>query len=109
MANGHDPILNLIDGEWVSPETRRTVPNVNPADTREKLGTVVDSGASDVARAVDAAKRAATGWRRVPAPRRGDLILEAMRLMTQRKEAIARALTLEEGKTYSESLGEVMK
>jgi alpha-ketoglutaric semialdehyde dehydrogenase len=105
----HDRILNFVDGEWVEAETRKVIDNLNPADTRVRLGTVVDSSKPDVLRAIEAAKRAFSSWRKVPAPRRGDIILEAMRLMGQRKEALAKALTLEEGKTYAESLGEVQK
>lgn len=109
VSQAHDRILNYIDGEWVDSESKKAIDNLNPADIRHRLGVVVDSGRADTLRAIDAAKRATVSWRRVPAPRRGDMILEAMKLMSQRKEALARALTLEEGKTYSESLGEVSK
>lgn len=108
-SSGHERILNHIDGAWVDSETKRVVENINPADTRQKLGTVVDSSKADTAQAIAAAKKALPAWRKLPAPKRGDLLLEAMRIMNDRKQAIARALTLEEGKTLSESLGEVMK
>ncbi|MCC7386623.1 MAG: aldehyde dehydrogenase family protein [Deltaproteobacteria bacterium] len=106
---GHDRLLNLIDGEWAESESHQVIGNINPADARVRLGEVVDSTAQDTLRAIDAAKRAFTSWRKVPAPKRGDMVLEAMRILLQRKEAIARAMTLEEGKTYAESLGEVAK
>lgn len=110
MANsGHERLLNLIDGEWVESPSGRVSNNVNPADTRQVLGTVTRSTKEDTLRAIDAAKRAFHTWRKVPAPKRGAIVLEAMRLMQARKEPLARALTLEEGKTYAESLGEVQK
>jgi alpha-ketoglutaric semialdehyde dehydrogenase len=105
----HDLLENFIDGAWVDGGSGKTTDNINPADTRQVLGKVVRSTKDDARRAIDSAKRAFEGWRRVPAPKRGGIVLEAMRLMNERKETIARALTLEEGKTNAESLGEVMK
>jgi aldehyde dehydrogenase (NAD+) len=105
----HDLLRNFIDGEWATSVTNRTVANVNPADTRHVLGQAVRSNEADTLRAIDAAKRALHGWKRVPAPRRGAIVFEAMRLMAERKEEIARALTLEEGKTLAEARGEVQK
>lgn len=105
----HELLRNFIDGAWVEGSTRKTIDNTNPADARQILGQVVRSTKEDTQRAIAAAKSAFDGWRRVPAPRRGGIVLEAMRLMNQRKEALARALTLEEGKTLAESLGEVQK
>lgn len=109
MGQEHDRILNFIDGEWAEAASKRVIDNVNPADTRAPLGQVVDSDRADTLRAIEAAKRAFPSWRKVPAPRRGDMLLQVMRLMGERKEELARALTLEEGKTYAESLGEVLK
>lgn len=105
----HERILHHIDGAWVPSATGRAIDNTNPADARQVLGTVVDGDRADTLRAIEAARAAAPGWRRTPAPKRGDLLLAAMRIMDERKNAIARALTLEEGKTLAESLGEVMK
>jgi aldehyde dehydrogenase (NAD+) len=105
----HDLLKNFIDGAWVDGSTGKTIDNINPADTRHVLGRVVRSAKDDARRAIEAAKRAFDSWRRVPAPKRGAIVLEAMRLMQQRKEELARALTLEEGKTLAESMGEVMK
>jgi aldehyde dehydrogenase (NAD+) len=106
--NGHARLLNFIDGEWVDTPDGSSV-NVDPSDARRVLGTVVKSGTAEVLRAIESAKRAQKSWRRVPAPKRGAILLEAMRLMEQRKPLLARALTLEEGKTYADSLGEVQK
>ncbi|MBI4822186.1 MAG: aldehyde dehydrogenase family protein [Deltaproteobacteria bacterium] len=108
-TEGHEALLNYIDGEWVPSEGGRTISNLNPADTRVPLGLVVDGSGADARRAIDSAARAFVTWRKTPAPKRGDYLLEAMRLMATRRDALARALTLEEGKTLSDSLGEVSK
>ena len=53
----------LIDGRLVDAEGGATFENVNPA-TEEVLGPVADGSPADMARAVDAARRAfeTTGW-----------------------------------------------
>ena len=110
MTNrGHETLLNFIDGEWVASESGRTVDNVNPADTRQVLGQCTKSTKADTERAIAAAKAAQPGWRKTPAPVRGRVIMEATRIMAERKEELARALCLEEGKTLAESMGEVQK
>ena len=106
---GHEALLNYIDGEWTESESGRWVDNVNPADTRQVLGRCTRSTVADTERAIAAAKRAQPAWRRTPTPKRGHIIAKAMHLMIERKEAIARALTLEEGKTLPEAMGEVQK
>ena len=102
----HELIKNFIDGEWVG--AARTTKNINPA-TGESLGEVVVSGKEEAERAIAAAKRALPAWRRTPAPRRGEMLARAAVEMIKRKDELARALTLEEGKTLGESLGEVQK
>jgi aldehyde dehydrogenase (NAD+) len=105
----HELLRNFIDGEWVESATRRTVDNVNPADTRQVLGKAVKSSKEDTNRAIDSAKRAFASWRKVPAPKRGAMIFDAMRIMSERREEMAQALTREEGKTIAEARGEVQK
>lgn len=98
---------NLIGGAWETPAGCRLIENRNPADQRLLLGYSPDSGREDAARAIVSANEAFKAWRRVPTPRRGALIQAVAHLMTERREALARILTLEEGKTLAESLGEV--
>lgn len=105
----HELLRNFIDGEWSESVTRRTQDNFNPADTRQALGKVVRSSKDDTLRAIESAKKALPGWKKTPAPKRGAILFEVARLMTERKEQLSRALTLEEGKTLAESRGEVQK
>jgi len=104
----HDLIRNFINGEWAPSLSGRTQKNVNPA-TWETLGEVVVSGRDDAEAAVAAARAAFSSWRRTPAPRRGEIVARAAAEMGRRREELARALTLEEGKTFKEALGEVQK
>src|SRR5688572_15244507 len=105
----HELLRNYVDGEWSESVTRRTVDNLNPADTRQVLGKVVRSSKEDTLRAIEAAKRAFSSWRRVPAPKRGAILFEATRIMGEHHEEIAQAVTREEGKTLAEARGEVQK
>lgn len=100
---------NLIAGRWVDSSSTRTAKNLNPADTREVLGTVRLSTSAEIRSAIEAAHEAFPKWRATPAPARGRVIDRARQLLLRRKEEVAKALTREEGKTLRESLGEVQK
>ncbi|MEW6280104.1 MAG: aldehyde dehydrogenase family protein [Candidatus Eremiobacterota bacterium] len=99
---------SYIGGEWFEPPGGRTVANVNPA-TGEVLGEIVMATREDTRRAVELAHEAFLQWRDVPAPRRGDYLFRVVRLLEARKEELARALTMEEGKLITEARGEVQK
>jgi aldehyde dehydrogenase (NAD+) len=100
---------NFVGGAWVGSDSPKTVPNLNPADTRDVIGQVPLSTAEDAHRAVAAAKAAFPAWRDTPAPVRGRILFEACRLMDREKDELARTLTREEGKTVKESLGEIQR
>ena len=100
---------NLIDGDWVETRTGETFENVNPADTRDVVGIFQKSGAEDVNAAVESAKQAFKKWRLVPAPRRAELLYEASRILTERKEDYARTMTREMGKVLKETRGDVQE
>lgn len=90
--------LNYIDGEWVPSSTGETYPNTNPSRPDEVIGEFQRSGAEDVARAVEAARRAFDDWRRTPAPLRGDIVARATRMLIDRKPEIAEIISRENGK-----------
>ncbi|HEV8481601.1 MAG TPA: aldehyde dehydrogenase family protein [Candidatus Eisenbacteria bacterium] len=100
---------NFIGGKWREARADRSTPNTNPADTRQVLGQVPLSPASDVADAVKAAHAALPAWRETPTPLRGRILYRLVELMERHKAELATILTLEEGKTFGESMGEVSK
>ncbi len=100
--------VSYINGEWVEPEGGKSVPNINPANG-EVLGEVVLSSRADTQRAIEVASQAYPAWRKTPAPKRAQHFFQVVRLLEERREELARALTLEEGKIYREALGEVQK
>ena len=100
---------NFVNGEWRVSEAPKTVPNVDPGDTRVVLGHVPLSTTAEVREAVKAAKAAFPAWKDTPAPVRGSILFRVMALLDAEKEEIAQLLTREEGKVIGESRGEVQK
>ena len=100
---------NFIGGEWVEPTTGEYMENRNPADWSELIGRFPKSGPRDVERAVKSALAGFALWRKVPAPRRGDVLRRVGDLLVERKEAIARAMTREMGKVLAETRGDVQE
>lgn len=96
----------LIDGVWVAPGRRDTVPVLNPA-TGRTIGSTPLATPADLDRALDAAGRAFATWRRVTAYERAAVLRRAAAIVRERAEGIARLMTLEEGKTLREALAEV--
>src|SRR5258706_7821425 len=100
---------NFINGKWVEPAGKRTAERRNPANHDDIVGVVPLSTREETRAAADAAKAALPGWRNTPAPLRGKILAHACQLMTEQIEDLAAILTREEGKTITESKGEVMR
>jgi succinate-semialdehyde dehydrogenase/glutarate-semialdehyde dehydrogenase len=96
----------FIDGRFVPSESGKTYQIRNPA-TAEVIADVSDGTAADTQAAVDAASRAFPAWAALPARQRGAFLDKAYRLMLDRKEHLARTLTIEEGKPLYEARGEI--
>jgi alpha-ketoglutaric semialdehyde dehydrogenase len=110
LSNSQTKVFkNFIDGEWVESSTGETFENRNPADTRDVVGIFQKSGKADVDAAVDAAKRAFTKWRLVPAPRRAEIVFRAAEILIERKEDYSREMTREMGKVLAETRGDVQE
>lgn len=99
---------NYIGGRWVPARSGATFERENPANG-EIAGILPDSGHDDVAAAVSAAADAFPGWRDTPAPRRGEILFRAAEMLRDRKEALARDVTVEMGKVLAEARGDVQE
>jgi acyl-CoA reductase-like NAD-dependent aldehyde dehydrogenase len=100
---------NFIGGRWVDGCTGATFENINPADTKDVIGTFPLSGPDDVNRAVASARKGFEIWRRTPAPGRGDVLRRVGDLLSARKDDIASLMTREMGKPLSETRGDVQE
>jgi len=99
---------NYIGGRWQPARSGATFESTDPA-TGQVLGVCARSGIEDVADAVAAAKEAFPRWRKVPAPRRAEILFRAAEILVRRKEELARLMTQEMGKVLLESRGDVQE
>ncbi|MFZ3047804.1 MAG: aldehyde dehydrogenase family protein, partial [Desulfatirhabdiaceae bacterium] len=100
---------NFINGQWVPAQSGKTFENINPADKHDKIGNFAFSGPEDLNAAVSAASNAFNDWKRVPAPKRGDMLRKAGNIFTRRKDELARIMTREMGKPVFETKGDIQE
>lgn len=99
---------NYINGQWLPSLSADSLDVENPA-TLETLAQVPLSMAADVYPAVEAAQAAFPQWRRVPANERVRYLFRLRDLLEQHFDDLARTITLECGKTFRESQGEMRR
>ena len=104
-----DHLNNYVNGHWVGSHGDRTRTNRNPADPDDVVGEFVESTAKDVTGAVDAAQAARQDWDAIGPIERAGYLTRAARLIEERIEIIAAAITREQGKRLSEARGEVKR
>jgi succinate-semialdehyde dehydrogenase/glutarate-semialdehyde dehydrogenase len=97
----------FIDGKWVAADSGRTLGVINPA-TEEVLAEIAYGGRAETRRAVEAAHRAMPGWMKLTSWDRAKVLKKTAELMRERCDAIARTLTLEQGKPLAESRAEIL-
>ena len=97
----------FIDGQWVAADKGRTLGVINPA-TEEVIAEVAFGGRAETKRAVAAAHRAMPEWMRRTVYERAKVLKKTADLMRERADAIARTMTLEQGKPLAEAKGEVL-
>lgn len=108
MAEQQRTLQNFIGGEWVNATTGRYDIVTNPA-TGEVIGQVPMSTKEDVSRATAAAKSAFKDWNKTPVPRRARILFKYQQLLVDNWDELARLITLENGKTFSDAYGEVQR
>ncbi|MBO9706721.1 MAG: aldehyde dehydrogenase family protein [Caulobacter sp.] len=77
--------------------------------TGEILASLREHTADEAKAAIDAAHEAFLAWRKVPAPRRGELVRLLGEELRAAKADLAALVTIEAGKVTSEGLGEVQE
>lgn len=96
----------FIDGEWLAGDGRARHEVVNPV-TNRPVASLPLATTKDLDRALQAAGRAFPLWRATDPAVRATVLRRAASILRERRETVARAMTLEEGKPLHESLGEV--
>ncbi|MBF6610494.1 MAG: aldehyde dehydrogenase family protein, partial [Chryseobacterium sp.] len=101
-------IKNYINGEWIESVSGKIEEVPNPA-TGEIIARVPLSTFEDLDQAVAAAKKAFQTWRKVAVPRRARILFRYQQLLVEHWEELARIITVENGKSYTEAHGEVLR
>src|SRR3989442_3804181 len=88
-----------INGEWVLAEGGATFDVINPAD-QSTVASVTNGAAPEIQRAVQAAHAAFREWSVLAPKDRGRILLGIQELMEERRDDLARLVTLENGKPF---------
>ncbi len=98
----------FVNGKWTKPKGRKTFTTINPTNG-EVLGEFLQGTKEDVDGAARAANGAFEAWRKMPPPRRGEMLLEAARIFKRKKEELGRIVTMEMGKVIAEGRADVQE
>jgi acyl-CoA reductase-like NAD-dependent aldehyde dehydrogenase len=98
---------NLIGGQWKATLQRASA--FSPAHPRQPIGEYCLSTRQDVEEAVQKAKEALPGWRRLAGPTRGDILYRAAEVLGSHQEELARLAASEMGKPIGEARGEAQR
>jgi len=104
-----ETLRNYINGEWRDSASGTLLEDRNPAQPDQVVARFQSSTPDDVAAAAEAAAAALPAWRAMPPPKRGEILFKAAALLEERADDVARAMTLEEGKTFREARGETLR
>src|SRR5699024_2099415 len=109
MMNPTNVNLNFIDGKWCNTSSKaENLSSINPAN-KEIIGYYQNSSEQDVDQAVEAAKNAKNGWRKMSGAAKGNILYKAAEILESRQDEIAERLTKEMGKPIAEAKGETSR
>jgi succinate-semialdehyde dehydrogenase/glutarate-semialdehyde dehydrogenase len=95
-----------IGGEWVGAQGGGTFDVINPAD-QSVVAKVANGAGPEIQRAVETAHGAFREWSLLAPKDRGRYLLTIQTLMEERRDELARLVTLENGKPFEEARKEV--
>ena len=108
MATTPTPIDHFIQGAVTAGTSSRRQDVYNPA-TGAVSGKVALASAADVNTAVAAAQAAFPAWADTPPIRRARVMFKFLELVNQHKDDLARLITAEHGKVFTDAQGEVSR
>lgn len=100
--------LDLGLDKYISENHPKIIETYNPANG-ELLAKVKSHDSTDMSNAISKAKRVATQWRKVPAPKRGELVRLIAQELRNKKDHLGSLVSLEMGKSKQEGDGEVQE
>ena len=97
----------FIDGKWIGSDDGETFDILNPSDAT-LIGTMPNVKKSETIRAVDAAKKAWSNWKKLTGKERSIIIRRWHDLILENIDDLALIMTLENGKPIADSRGEII-
>ncbi len=101
-------VPNYVNGQWVDSRATEWLDVTNPA-TGEVIAQTPISDLEEVAAAIEAAVAAFREWRRTPAEDRIQPLFKLKHILEGQLDDLARILTTENGKTFSEAKAELRR
>ena len=102
------PLIGHYISGAVLADNQRRQPVTNPA-TGAMSAEVALASAQQVGAAVAAAQAAFAGWSETPPIRRARVMFKFLELLNQHRDDLARAITAEHGKVFTDAQGEVTR
>lgn len=103
-----DTNSGICYGEWISKPSGGELISYNPS-TGKPIAKVLMAGEDDYEFIVEKAQKAFKTWRRMPAPKRGEVVRRLGILLREHKETLGLLVTYEMGKIKQEGMGEVQE
>lgn len=101
-------VKNFIGGKWVESRTAKYDELPNPA-TGKTMAHVPISTRADLDEAVEVAYEAFQSWKKTAVPKRARILFRYQQLLVDHWKELARLITVENGKSYTEAYGEVQR
>ena len=101
-------VPNFINGQWADSNATEWIDVTNPA-TGEVIAQTPLSSAAEAAAAVESAAAAFPEWRRTPPEDRIQPLFKLKMLLEEHIDDIARIITTENGKTFTEAKAEMRR
>ncbi|KAJ3400967.1 Methylmalonate-semialdehyde dehydrogenase [acylating] mitochondrial, partial [Chytriomyces hyalinus] len=108
FARGPAKVPLFINGEFIQSKTDKWIEIRNPA-TQEVVGLVPEATQEELKYATDNAAEAFKTWRKTSVLARQRVMLDLQKLVRDKQDDIARAITLEQGKTLPDARGDVFR
>ena len=103
----YDKFGQFINGKWMKSSSGETYDVINPAN-EEVIGKASKANKNDIELALKSAKNGFNIWKNTTPWERSKIIRKISELIREKKDILAKWLTLEVGKPLKESNGEVL-
>ena len=109
MSNSNIATIGHVTNGQVTPGSSNRRQDVTNPATGAVTGSVCLANSADVDAAVAAAKAAFPAWSNTPPLRRARVMFKFLELLNQRRDDLARIITAEHGKVFTDAQGEVTR